>query len=363
MRKRQFFIQNFDAGDYLENLLITAVITVLSVRLMLSLTGYPQIGGHGLHIAHLLWGGLLMLTSIILLLSFLGNSVRPIAAAVAGAGFGLFIDEVGKFVTADVNYFFRPAVAIIYVTFALLFLVTRRITRQRPRSSAEYLANALKGIEEFAHRGNMDEERREQVLQYLKKGTPSHMDIRPLEEFVMSIEPAPPLAPPLFSRLKASARGLYNRLGHSAAFTHGVAVFFALDALIRSAYILILTFEVGIREERSGSGATLQLLSKGIKDLSVVDWIELPSLLLSVIFVLSGIWVLTVRRSRLHALRMFERSLLVSIYITQVFIFYKDQFYALIGLLFHVVVLAALRFMIEQERSVPVRQEVWREAA
>lgn len=304
-----------------------------------------------------------MLTSIILLLSFLGESVRPTAGVIAGAGFGLFIDEVGKFVTADVNYFFRPAVAIIYATFVMLFLVMRRITRQRPRSSAEYLANALEGMEEVALHGNMDEDRRDQVLRYLKKGTPSHMDIRHLEKFVMSIEPTPPPALPLFGRLKASARGLYNRLGHSPAFAHGVAAFFALDALVRSAYILILTFEAGIRWERVGGGAIPRFFSKGIKDLSIVDWIELPSLLLSVIFALFGIWVLTVRRSRLHALRMFERSLLVSIFITQVFIFYKDQFYALIWLLFHVVVLVALRFMIDQEQSVPVRQEVWQEAA
>src|SRR5438105_3470241 len=29
-----------------------------------ALSGYPQVGGHGLHIAHMLWGGLLMVLAI-----------------------------------------------------------------------------------------------------------------------------------------------------------------------------------------------------------------------------------------------------------------------------------------------------------
>ena len=49
---------------------------------------------------------------------------------------------------------------------------------------------------------------------------------------------------------------------------------------------------------------------------------------------------------------MFERSILVSIFLTQVFAFYKEQFSALLGLLFNIVVLAALHFMIERERAV-----------
>ena len=55
---------------------MSGVTTILVIRTQLWLTNYPQLGGHGLHIAHLLWGGLFMLVAIGLLLTFLGRRIR-----------------------------------------------------------------------------------------------------------------------------------------------------------------------------------------------------------------------------------------------------------------------------------------------
>src|SRR6478672_8743534 len=113
-------VRNVDAGSFLESFLLAAVSAVLGIRVYLELTGYPQIGGNGLHIAHMLWGGVLMVVAIVLLLAYLGKGMQHLAAIVAGIGFGTFIDELGKFITSDNNYFFEPTIALIYATFALL---------------------------------------------------------------------------------------------------------------------------------------------------------------------------------------------------------------------------------------------------
>src|SRR2546423_13100793 len=123
--------------------LIAAALTVLALRVYLAAAHSPQLGGNGLHIAHVLWGGLLMVVAIGMLLSLLTWPWQRLAALIGGAGFGLFIDELGKFLTSDNNYFFKPTAALLYVLFVLLFFVVREIRRYRELTPAESLVNAI----------------------------------------------------------------------------------------------------------------------------------------------------------------------------------------------------------------------------
>src|SRR5688572_1651815 len=93
------FQRNYRANDQLELFLVSAVTSLLAVRAYLHLSGYPQIGSGGLHIAHMLWGGFLMAAAIAMALTYLGRRIERISAVVGGIGFGIFIDELGKFIT------------------------------------------------------------------------------------------------------------------------------------------------------------------------------------------------------------------------------------------------------------------------
>jgi hypothetical protein len=126
------------AEQYMLLTLISFAASVTLTRLFLSLTGYPQIGGGELHIAHVLWGGLLLYVAALLPLMFANRRIYTASAILAGTGVGLFIDEVGKFITQQNDYFYPIAASIIYILFLLsmlLFLNIRRTTRARSRDA------------------------------------------------------------------------------------------------------------------------------------------------------------------------------------------------------------------------------------
>ena len=147
------FPRNLALGPLFELFLVSAVVSLLLIRGLLALTGFPQVGGGGLHIAHMLWGGLLMLASLLLLLGFIGRRLLFLTALLSGVGFGTFIDELGKFITSDNDYFFRPAIAIVYVIFILLFLAFRGLEALRIYSEQELVANAFELTREAALHG------------------------------------------------------------------------------------------------------------------------------------------------------------------------------------------------------------------
>lgn len=72
MRVHHFYIHNTNAPELIELFPIAGVVSVLGIRAFPVASGYPQIGGAGLHIAHMLWGGLFMMLALLPLFSSLG---------------------------------------------------------------------------------------------------------------------------------------------------------------------------------------------------------------------------------------------------------------------------------------------------
>jgi hypothetical protein len=108
--------------------IVSFVIAVVGTRWFLQATGYPQVGGGELHIAHMLWGGLALVIAALLGLVVSASWVPAVMAILTGAGTGLFIDEVGKFITASNDYFYPLAAPLIYglvLALALVFLLVR----------------------------------------------------------------------------------------------------------------------------------------------------------------------------------------------------------------------------------------------
>lgn len=346
MRGNTPLIRNLDAVSYAEVFLVCAVSSILGIRLFLHLTGYPQIGNSTLHIAHMLWGGLLMLVAIIMLLSFIGKRIEIWAAILGGVGFGMFIDEVGKFVTSDNDYFFEPSIAIMYVVFVLILLSVHTIKTGSTFTKREYLINAIKGLEEVALK-HLDTEEKRDVLEYLSKSDPDDPMTDALRKLVSDTQAIAATGPGYYSRAKTSFRSFYTRIAGSKYFKLGITLFFIGKLILTLSYVTLVTVFIGMGREKLLNFRIFEYTANRLQGLTFIDKAQIFSSLLSGVFVLLGVYL--IRQSRLSAYRMFERSVLVSILLTYVFIFYKEQFAALTGLTFNLLILIGLRVMIRRE--------------
>lgn len=328
------FARDIDAGSTLQVLLVSAVASVLVTRFYLSLTGYPRIGGNGpLHVAHLLWGGLLMLVAVIILAATIGKRARRLAAVAGGVGFGLFVDELGKFITADNDYFFQPAIALIYVVFVLLFLAFRAIERES-LSEHERLVNAAETLTEIVLSGATNTELARARLLVERCGVQGPL-ADGLREAIESATRVPERRSPI-SAAAAWAWRTYDRLLDWPWFHRAIWVVFVAQAVLG----LIATAAIGWATLTDRGPPTVQ----GTLLTSVV----------SLVLVLIG--VARLPTSRLDAYRWFERSVLISVFFTQVIMFWQDQLTAVGGLFWDLALLAVLRFLIRQERARIVTQ-------
>lgn len=345
-RSRAVFVRNFGSRELVESFLVSSVSAVLVIRIVLYLSGYPRVGGDQLHIAHVLWGGILMLASLIVLFSFLGRPASRLASVIGGLGFGLFIDEIGKFVTQDNDYFYEPAVALIYVVFVAVFLTFHSIHVRREYHGTEYLLNALREMEEVAvHDLDADEKRR--ALEYLDRSDPSHPLVIALRESLSGVEPLPVAGPSPVGRLRAVVESAYRRVTRLPGFDKVMILLFVGQLVIKLTFGAVAIFLIGLGWDQILDFRLVGRIAERLKDLSGLEVAQFFASALAGVFVFLG--VVRIRHSRLAAFRMFERAILVSILLVQVFSFYLEQFAALVELMFNLVVLVLLRTMIQIE--------------
>lgn len=123
------FVKRGDADERVLAMMMTGVATVLVIRLWLKITNNMSIGSGEWHIAHVLFGGIMMVGAMIMEMSWYGGQIKKWATILFGVGVGFFIDEIGKFLSKDNDYFFQPAVMMIYVFFVGVYLFYRHLKK------------------------------------------------------------------------------------------------------------------------------------------------------------------------------------------------------------------------------------------
>lgn len=328
--------------DLFEVFMVSAITVILGMRLLLKLTGYPQLGGTRLHIAHAEVGGLLMGVSILILLIFLSRRAETVAALIGGGGFGLFMDEVGKFVTQTNDYFFQPSVAIIYLTFIGLYLVVRFVFNSAGVKQIEYMANAIREMQDIPG-DRLEDNEKQQILYFLSRCDREDPLVRDLKAAVRSVYAAPTAPPGIYRRYRKRFFGWYRRIAHARWFTRAISFFFIIQFVGSVSVMLTLLFD------------PVEVVTQ-LQLFSYAEWAILGSNVVSAIFIAWGILLL--RWDHLRAFIMFERSVLVSIFVGQLFLFYKDELGALSGLVFDLLLYLALRFIVDREQDEVIERAI-----
>jgi hypothetical protein len=309
------------------------VATILGVRLYLALTGYPQVGGATLHIAHMLWGGLGMVISFGILLVMASAIWKPTAALIGGIGFGLFIDELGKFITKDNDYFYQPTIALIYAIFVTLFLISRSIDRFDKVTSGDHILYAVQCVEQLTI-GRLDRDGREAGLRHIQESGIQTPFVDSIRRILEEADIADHVRTSRLIAWRDRATNSYWRL---------VSQHWLLRLVILGFIIQVVNY-----------GASLILAAREGKfdvtnGLTFSEWGALLSGFVGAALGCYGLFRI-LSGERLRGLIALANSTLVTLLFGQFFAFAASQFAALGSLVLQLVALGILRFWISMEK-------------
>lgn len=321
-----------------------AVVSLLGTRLYLNLKNWPIIGGEVWHIAHILWGGLGMLIGGLVNFMFYGKRAKRISATISGLGLGLFIDEAGKFLSRDNDYFFQPAVMVMYVIFMGLFLIYKYVERHQIKSEATLLHSILEDFEDII-RDDLDTGEKERLIERIEKLAKSenrtYLKVyNGLRKIVDEVEAKEiPNTNRLVLMYKNSKDWVMKKILNKRYFKATLLLFAGL-------YIIRWVWDAGI----------VMLTEKKLFDVFLGDYeyfLSVDGWFLGAKVVFDGITAVLLGlgiqamlfRKRKRALVMFEYGILINIFLSSVFRFYFEQFAGLVDLAIDVAILAYIQEM------------------
>jgi hypothetical protein len=181
---------------------------------------------------------------------------------------------------------------------------------------------------------DLDASERRRALQMLDLADQSEPMVAPLREVLREADAAPARAPGAAERAVLRLRDAYLRI------------------VARPHFKLVIAFVFcGLAVGALGQVVTLALSTGETDHLSFIELASMGSSIVSGLFAAAGVVALR-RGGRVAAYLMFERSVLVSIFVTQVFAFAKSEFSAVFGLGLYLLIWATLRYSLGLERKV-----------
>jgi hypothetical protein len=341
-------IRRQNAEIYLLITLLSFAASVSMTRLFLQLTGYPQIGNKELHIAHVVWGGLILFISALLPLVFSNQWVLTTTSALAGVGVGLFIDEVGKFITQNNDYFYPAAAPIIYAFFLLTVLVYLRIKRIRAYNARIEMYYILEDFSEILDH-DLSEEERTDIIAHLDRviHDTTHPDLSTLAQslkgFILTEDlELVPHVPPFWRRWRHRLEGYEGRwlsrnrfraaLSGALLAWGAYSVSFTISILTRlsnpAELGIILDQLVSTRLVRNPSGMTFFEVHVGLQGSVGV-------------ILLTAAFLMAIGKDR-RGIMYSYLGMLFSLTVVNLLLFYFDQFSTILSSIFQFIILLGI---------------------
>jgi len=321
----------------LDTFTVSAVASLLLIRSFVLLTGYTSINIGSWHITHVQWGGALMVFAIIIMQSFITRAARRLGAIMGGIGFGLFIDDLGRYSLATHDYYYRPAFAVIYAVFVALYLGVRFFLLKNKLSSRENLVNAFEFAKEEAADG-LDRRQRLQAHELIAGADSDHRLHTAAQALLKIIDQEPPRQPLIIDRLLRNGSTYYAKWSRTKLYQWIIiACFMAIGAYAVYGIVDLIR----------------NLISTG--KFPAHHWVVFIAYLFSIKGILIGD-IRLLRGKRLSAYHWFNEALLVFLVIVQVFVFMQTPAKGLISLLVILVLLGAVRFMIAEEKTLQLKK-------
>ena len=215
-----------------------------------------------------------------------------------------------------------------YVIFISIFLVLRTVRRARVLQPSDALANALNQIQ-GSIATPFDTKKKAHILALLNQADPSHPLLPHLRAFIEEAEPSRDDPAHFYFRLKDWTMETYRRLVRRRRFAVILPALILTWAISEAVALLYLVYGI------SGEGI--------IDNLNWTHYAHAVSSSVTILCIAIGIKAWASNRARSY--RWYIRGVLVSIFITQVFVFFHSQLAAITGLAVNVLTYATLDFV------------------
>ncbi len=332
------------AENYLLYTLLSFAASVALTRLFLEVTGYPQVGNSELHIAHVLWGGVLLFVAALLPLIFANRWVYIVGALCAGVGVGLFIDEVGKFITQSNDYFYPAAAPIIYAFFLLTVLIYFQVRKPPKRDARSELYRALDAIEEVLDH-DLDARERAKLETRLKsiRKEAEHPNLANLADSLLAFLDSDgiyttPTKPGFWLRWKNKLRAFeesWISQGRLRAILAGGLLALGTVALVELAQFLWALRDYALLQ----SMVNELVVSAQVSSSSAMSWFIARLVMEGIVGLMLLIAaILLIIGKELHGIQLGSIGLLLSLAVVNLLVFYFDQF--------STIILATIQFLL-----------------